>query len=203
MVLCVHIQAFTFSSQDHGRLSDKNISKHSHWRHSQDHGRLNGVHISKHSLFSWRRHSRDHGRLPAVRISKHSQKTLKITVGCPLCTYPSIHILITLKLSRDHGRLPAVHISKHSQQKLAHVRAVGTSTRAVACACAFTGDPQPHWFELTLLWHSEHCAEITLCYSMKTSLANDFAVVRLETREGPFYYRNISGEEFIFYYSFK
>ena len=38
---------------------------------------------------------------------------------------------------------------------------------------------------------------------MKTSLANDFAVVRLETKEGPFYYRNISGEEFIFYYSFK
>ena len=37
------------------------------------------------------------------------------------------------------------------QQKLAHVRAVGTSTRAVACACAFTGDPQPHWFELTFL----------------------------------------------------
>ena len=40
-------------------------------------------------------------------------------------------------------------------------------------------------------------------YSMKTSLANDFAVVRLETKEGPFYYRNISGEEFIFYYGFK
>ena len=40
-------------------------------------------------------------------------------------------------------------------------------------------------------------------YSMKTSLANDFAVVRLETKEGTFYYRNISGEEFIFYYSFK
>ena len=35
-------------------------------------------------------------------------------------------------------------------------------------------------------------------YSMKTSLANDFAVVRLETKEGTFYYRNISGEEFIF-----
>ena len=35
-------------------------------------------------------------------------------------------------------------------------------------------------------------------YSMKTSLANDFAVVRLDTKEGPFYYRNISGEEFIF-----
>ena len=33
---------------------------------------------------------------------------------------------------------------------------------------------------------------------MKTCLANDFAVVRLETKEGPFYYKNISGEEFIF-----
>ena len=41
-----HIQAFTFSSQDHGRLSI--------------------VHISKHSLFSWRRHSQDHGRLSGV-----------------------------------------------------------------------------------------------------------------------------------------
>ena len=38
---------------------------------------------------------------------------------------------------------------------------------------------------------------------MKTSLANDFAVVRLETKEGTFYYRNNSGEEFIFYYGFK
>ena len=34
---------------------------------------------------------------------------------------------------------------------------------------------------------------------MKTSLANDFAVVRLETKEGTFYYRNNSGEEFIFF----
>ena len=33
---------------------------------------------------------------------------------------------------------------------------------------------------------------------MKTSLANDFTVVHLETKEGTFYYRNISGEEFIF-----
>ena len=35
-------------------------------------------------------------------------------------------------------------------------------------------------------------------YSMKTSLANDFAVVHLETKKGPFNYRNISGD-----YSFK
>ena len=71
------------------------------------------------------------GCLTSAYPSIHVE-TLRITVGCPLCTYPSIRILTTLKLSRDHGRLPAVHISKHSQQKLAHVRAVGTSTRAVA-----------------------------------------------------------------------
>ena len=38
---------------------------------------------------------------------------------------------------------------------------------------------------------------------MKTSLANGSVVVRLETKEGTFYYRNISGEEFIFDYGFK
>ena len=38
---------------------------------------------------------------------------------------------------------------------------------------------------------------------MKTSLANDFAVVRLKTKEGTFYYRNISGVEFIFLLQFK
>ena len=42
-----------------------------------------------------------------------------------------------------------MHISKHSQQKLAHLRAVGTSTRADACACA--GVPQPRLFEFTSL----------------------------------------------------
>ena len=49
------------------------------------------VHISKHSLFS----SQDHGRLPDEGISKHSHEkralTLKITVGGPPCTCPSIH----------------------------------------------------------------------------------------------------------------
>ena len=39
-----HIQACTFSSQDHGRLSS--------------------VHISEHSSFCWRGHSQGHGRLP-------------------------------------------------------------------------------------------------------------------------------------------
>ena len=66
-----HIQAFTFSCQDHGRLPDEYISKHSRWN-SQEHGRLPAVHISKHSPYSWCWNSQDHGRLPAVHISKHS-----------------------------------------------------------------------------------------------------------------------------------
>ena len=80
------------------------------------------------------------GRLSIVRISKHSPFSW--------CWN-----------SQDHGRLPDKHISKHSQQKLAHVldslvhtgntRAVRTSTRADACACA--GVPQPRLFEFTSL----------------------------------------------------
>ena len=35
--------------------------------------------------------SQDHGRLSIARISEHSLFRLKITVGCQLCAYPSIH----------------------------------------------------------------------------------------------------------------
>ena len=51
-----HNHAFTFSSQDHGRLPDEYISKHSPTRHVE---------------------------------------TLKITVGCRWCTYPSIHFFVS------------------------------------------------------------------------------------------------------------
>ena len=80
------IQAFTFSSQDHGRLFDKHISKHSRWRHSQDHGRLNGEHISEHSLFSWRRHSQVHGRLWCV-LCVH-------VVLCVVCCFLCVHVVL-------------------------------------------------------------------------------------------------------------
>ena len=83
-----HIQAFTFSSQDHGRLSI--------------------VHISKHSPFSRRRHSQDRGRLSVVHTSKHSLFRLKITVGCLTSTYPSIHVE-TLKITV--GCLTSTHPS--------------------------------------------------------------------------------------------
>ena len=78
------------------------------------------------------------------------EDTLKITVGCLASAYPSIHQLTTLKLSRSLSVARRAHIQAFAQ-KLADVldsmvhagntRAVGTSTRADACACA--GDPQP------------------------------------------------------------
>ena len=68
-----HIQAFTFSSQDHGRLSDKHISKHSRW---------NSLKITVGWLVS---------TYPGIHFSL-DEDTLKITVGCLLCTYPSIHV---------------------------------------------------------------------------------------------------------------
>ena len=65
---------------------------------------------------------------------------------------------------------------------------------------------------LCVVWVSVCCVGVCVCVctrrlrypyfrscSMKTFLANDFAVVRLETKEGTFYYRNISGEEFFFF----
>ena len=113
---------------------------------------------------------------PSIHFSL-DEDTLKITVGCLTSGYPSIHKnsqdhgrLPAVHRSKhspfswcwnsqDHGRLPDKHISKHSQQKLAdmldslvhtgNTLAVGTSTRAVACA--FTGGPQPRLFEFTSL----------------------------------------------------
>ena len=82
------------------------------------------VHISEHSLFS----SQDHGRLPDEDISKHSHEkrelTLKITVGGPPCTCPSIHLSPAERRSQDHGRLPAVHASMCAEITLCghHVR---------------------------------------------------------------------------------
>ena len=39
--------------------------------------------------------SQDHGRLSIVHVSKHSLFRLKITVGCRLCTCPSIHYFVS------------------------------------------------------------------------------------------------------------
>ena len=62
-----HIQAFTFSCQDHGRLSIVRISEHSLFRLKITVGCLTSTY-------------------PSIHV-----ETLKITVGCPPCTYPSIH----------------------------------------------------------------------------------------------------------------
>ena len=79
---------------------------------------MSAVHISRHSLF--RLKITVGCRLcthPTILLSP-DEDTLKITVGCLTSTYPSIHLLTTLKLSQDHGRLSIVRISKHSYKNL-------------------------------------------------------------------------------------
>ena len=63
--------------------------------------------------------------------------------------------------------------------------------------------PTPHMRRICSMahipQHMQHSLFTFVLARWKTSLANDFAVVRLETKEGPFYYRNISGEKIKFF----
>ena len=68
--------------------------------------------------------------------SFHGVGTVKITVGCPSCKYPS---------SRTKTCTRVGLLVRTAKEK----GTVGTSTRADACV--FTGDPQPRLFEFTSL----------------------------------------------------
>ena len=140
----------------------------------QDHGRLTAVRVSKHSLFS----SQDHGRLSDKHISKHSPSpgagTLKITVGCPLCTYPSIrnkHLHTCWTPARPPVLTPVPSQADHSR----------------ACLNLHHSDIQS-------------TAQKSPCVN---TLFEAIAKKNKNKKRRELYYRNISGEEFIFYYSFK
>ena len=72
--------------------------------------------------------------------SIHVEDTLKITVGCLVCAYPSIHFSLDEDTLRDHGRLPQVHIQaftfllalelsrSRSVARCAHIQAFATKT---------------------------------------------------------------------------
>ena len=105
-----HIQAFTFSYQDHGRLSIVCISTHSPSHQVENLSRLRSVVDCAH-IRAFTFSSQDHGRL-IVRISKHSPShhvenlsRLRSVVDCA-------HIRAFTFSSQDHGRL-IVRISKH------------------------------------------------------------------------------------------
>ena len=98
---------------------------------------------------------------PSIHFSL-DEDTLEITVGCPLCAYPSIR-----KNSEDHGRLPAVHISKHSHShdvetlsrsrsvaRRAHIQAFATKT----CTRAGCGHVHP-------------CCRLCLCLHRRSTAA--------------------------------
>ena len=78
----------------------------------------------------------------------------KITVGCRLCAYPSTHVenlKITSVARRAHLQaiVQTLSVMLDSMVHAGDTRAVGTSTRADACACA--GVPQPRLCEFTSL----------------------------------------------------
>ena len=93
---------------------------------------------------------------PSIHFSL-DEDTLKITVGCPLCAYPSVH-----KNSEDHGRLPAVHISKHS-----HSHDVETPSRSRSVV----------W---CVVWCVVLCVVVCVCACVV--VARVWCVVKLGTR---------------------
>ena len=140
-----------------------------------------------------------------VEVSKHSLFRLKITVGRRLCAYPSIHFSLdedTLKITV--GCLTSAYPSVRKTLKITvgcppctypsirnkNFHTCGLWARPPVLSPVPVPSQAIH-SRTGLFLHFRSC-------SMKTSLANDFAVVRLEMKEGPFDYRNISGEEFIF-----
>ena len=169
------------------------------------------------------------------RISKHSLFRLKITVGCPLCTYPSIHFSLdedTLKITVGclTSAYPSIHVETLRITVGCPLRtypSIHVETLRITVGCLWSTYPsirnknlhtcglwaQPRWIELTLLVvqeleqdddkvitprpETQHCGH-------KQKQKRKFGQKgRLTKKKGPFHYRNISGEEFIFYYSFK
>ena len=213
-------------SQDHGRLPDKCISKRS--QNSQDHGRLPAVHISKHSRWN----SEDHGRLSGVwcgvcgvvcwcvvvvRVCgvwwslAHSLSLSLLFSLLPLL-FPflslSLIFLFLSSFSFSFSLAPSLTLALALSDDCCHLlfrhclgKCKHGGKQSINQKCLKMSSRHGLWLRRWRLM-SFNSPNLGSC-SMKTSLANDFAVVRPETKEGPFYYRNISGEEFIFYYSFK
>ena len=197
-----------------------------------------------------------------MHISKHSLFRLKITVGCPLCTYPSIHVeslRIMVGCPRCCGVL-CVHEGVLLCGVLRGVWCVvlvlvlvfGGGVVWCGVVCIFvlfflsmffflflalslsffsllssllsslfsssfsfllfsppntmerTDQPtrRPTSRHLNVIWRraSAQQSVLSLLLSPPSSL---LPFPSSKKKEGTFYYRNISGEEFIFYYSFK
>ena len=125
-----HIQAFTFLFDCAGALkitvgcltsTYPSIHFFHVGKHSEDHGRLPDEDMSKHS-HEKRALTLSRAR-PVARAGAHIQAfteklalSLGSTVGCPTCTYPSIRLSHGEDTLREHGRLPDVHKYRHSLQ---------------------------------------------------------------------------------------
>ena len=118
-------------------------------------------------------------------IFKHSLFRLKITVDCLTSTYPSIHVEDTFKITVGclWSTYPSIHFSLDED----------TLEITVGCPpCTYPSIRNKNLHTCGLWARPPVLSPVPVP-----------AVVRLKTKEGTFYYRNISDEEFIFYYGFK
>ena len=221
-----HIQAFTFSSQDHGRLSI--------------------VHVSKHSLFSWRRHSQDHGRLSGVVCGVCGVLWWCDVVVCVCCVVVvrvcGVVKLGTLSLSCSLSFLfsfPFFFLSYLSFSPFFFFFFFSCSfSYSCSCSCSFSfssffflpfyslfsslpftptntvqsTDQQTRSTlrRLNVMWRTvrhSNCHRIARNVPTSpppsSSLLPPPSLPHPEKREGTLYYKNISGEGIILYYSFR
>ena len=140
-------------------------------RHVLSHGRFTAVHISKHSpSHHVATLSRSRSVVDCAQIQAFTLKLTRSRLVAKCAHIQAFSFLLTKTLSRSRSVAWEAHIQAfvhkladmlNSMVHVRNTRVVGTSTRANASPRA--GETQPRLFEFTSLWHSEHCAEITLC----------------------------------------
>ena len=200
-----HIQAFTFSFQDHGRLSI--------------------VHVSKHSLFSWRRHSQDHGRLSGVWCGVLWWCVCVVCgeawLSLSLVLSPSSSLSLTFSLfflffffscSFSYSCSCSCSFSFSSFFFLPFYSLFSSLHGNKHCTKHWSTNTASNFeaFECDVAHGTSFIATANELHGMfpplllpSSSLLPPPSLPHPEKREGTFFYRNISGEEFNFYYSFK
>ena len=182
------------------------------------------VHVSKHSLFSWRRHSQDHGGLSGVVcalfcgggacvwcVVKLGTHTLSLSLSFALSlsflfsfpfAFPFFFSLIFIVLSScssSFSLAPSLLSSLFCLLFLFLFSLLFSPPNTMERTVQPTRRPTSR--QLNVIWRKASAQQsvLSLLLSPPSSL---LPLPSSKNREGTFNYRNISGDEFIFY-SFK